>query len=212
MKLYRYSLMLSLICLTLVCSIFFASFPSQNHQRTNLCHSTKLLTQIEVNNYDFHGVKFRDGTFSIKVSLDAKRELKVIIFPKALSPQTWSKVPQSSIQYLGKGGDDTWQEWLRPDYFYLLAVPPQATGLAFGRLCYRNGDVDVESIKTLKQISPKKMIINHKIYLSLPSQLPKIYPYNVIVNTGSNRLDTLGTQTEVYFTTKNLNIDPDLSK
>ncbi|WP_256973608.1 hypothetical protein [Nostoc sp. T09] len=172
-----------------------------------MCHSSKTLTQIAVKNYDNSGVKFRDGTYIIKVSLSGKKELKVIIFPKALSSQTWSKVPQSSIQYIGKGGDDSWQEWLHPDYFYLLTVPPQATGLAFGRLCYRNGDVDVESIKKLKQISSGKIIINDKIYVLHSSPLPTINPYSVIVNTGSNYRDTLGTQTEVYFTTDKLKLE-----
>jgi hypothetical protein len=103
---------------------------------------------------------------------------------------------------LAKVVDGTWQEWLRPDYFYLLAVPPQATGLAFGRLCYRNGDVDVESIKKLQQVSYRKIVINDKIYLSHTSSLTKKNPYHLIVNTGSNHRDSLGTQTEVYFTTK----------
>ncbi|WP_225895757.1 hypothetical protein [Dendronalium phyllosphericum] len=121
--------------------------------------------------------------------------------------QIWLKVSPSSIQYIGKGGDDSWQEWLRPDYFYLLQVLPQVTALAFSRLCYRNGDVKVESLKKLKQISSRKVIINDKIYLSVSSPLPKINPDSVIVNTGSNRLDTLGTQTEVYFTRENLKLD-----
>jgi hypothetical protein len=194
------------ICLTLGSIIVFARFTTPNHQRTNLCHSTKLLTQIKVSNYNFNGVKLRDGTFTKKVTLDTQRELKIIIFPQALASSTWSKLPDSSIQYLGKGGDNTWQERLRPDYFYLLTVPSKATGLAFGRLCYRNGDVEVESIKKLKTLSAKKIIVNHKIYVDISSQLPQNYANTVIVNTGSNKLDTLGTQTEVYFTTEKLHI------
>jgi hypothetical protein len=166
-----------------------------------LCHPSKLLTQIEVKNYDDYGVNGREGTYSTKFSLVGNRKLKVIIFPKGLSPQIWSKVPQSSIQYLGKGGDETWQELLRPDYFYLLAVPPEATGLAFGRLCYRNGDVDIEPIKKLKQVSYRKIVINDKIYLSHSYPIPTMNPYSIIVNTGSNYRDSLGTQTEVYFRT-----------
>lgn len=212
MKFSRLSLMFILISLTLVVSIVFTRFLSSNNQRTHLCHSTKLLTQIEVNNYDFNGVKFRDGTFTTKVALNAQRELTIVIFPKALSPQTWLKVPQSSIQYLGKGGDDTWQEQLRPDYFYLLAVPAKATGLAFGRLCYRNGDVEVESIKKLNQLSAKKITVNNKINIYLPYQLTQNYANPVIVNTGSNKLDVLGTETEVYFTTKKLNIPSESRK
>ncbi|MFH7027511.1 MAG: hypothetical protein ACHBN1_19455 [Heteroscytonema crispum UTEX LB 1556] len=121
-------------------------------------------------------------------------------------------MPQSSIQYIGKGGDDGWQEWLRPDYFYLLQVPRQATGLAFGRLCYRNGDAEVEFIKKLKQIFTGKIIINDKIFLSHSSPLPTINPSTVIVNTGSNELDSLGTQTDVYFTTASLSTTPEKHK
>ncbi|OUL20221.1 hypothetical protein BV375_31305 [Nostoc sp. 106C] len=204
MKFHRLLFTCIPICLILICIIVCAAFQLPGNQRTKLCDSTKTLTQIAVKNYDDSGVKLRDGTYIIKVSLAGKKQLKVIIFPKALSPQTWSKVPQSSIQYIGEGGDDSWQEWLRPDYFYLLTVPPQATGLAFGRLCYRNGDVDVEFIKKLKQISSGKIIINNKIYISHSSPLPTINPYTVIVNTGSNYRDSLGTQTEVYFTTDKL--------
>lgn len=195
------------ICLALICIIVLVSFQSPDNKRANLCRTTKPLTQIKVNRYDVNGIKLRGGTFTRKVSFDSTKELKVIIFPEALSTQIWSKVSPSSIKYIGKGGDDSWKEWLRPDYFYLLEVPPQATALAFGRLCYRNGDVEVESIKKLKQISSGKIIINDKIYLSVSSPRPTINPYTVIVNTGSNRRDTLGTQTEVYFTIENLKLD-----
>jgi hypothetical protein len=191
------------VCLTLICIIVFVSFQSPNNKRAKFCRSAKPLTQIKVKNYNANGVKLRGGTFFRKVLLDSKKELKVVIFPEALSPQTWSKIPQTSIQYIGKGGDGNWQEWLRPDYFYLLEVPPEATGLAFGRLCYRNGDAEVESIKNLKKISSDKIVINNKMHLSHSSPLPTINSYTVIVNTGSNRLDSLGTQTEVYFTKEN---------
>jgi hypothetical protein len=183
--------------------VVFNNFQAPDKKRANFCRMAKLLTEILVKNYDADGVKLRGGTFFRKVAFD-KKKLKIIIFPEALSPQNWSKVPQSSIKYVGKGGDNGWQEWLRPDYFYLLEVPPQATGLAFGRLCYRNGDAEVESIKNIKQVSPGKTIINHKIYLSHSSSLPTTNPFTVIVNTGSNKLDSLGTQTEVYFTTTEL--------
>lgn len=207
MKVDRLLLIFILFCLTLICVIAFTNFQTANNKRSILCHSTKLLTQIEVKNYDASGVKLRDGTFIRKVSLDNNKKLKVIIFPRAISAQTWLKIPQSSIQYIGKGGDDSWQEWLRPDHFYLLQVPPQATGLAFGRLCYRNGDVEVEAIKKLRKISPGKININDKINLSTEEPLPTINPYSVIVNTGSNRRDALGSETEVYFTTENLKLD-----
>ncbi|MHC0063279.1 hypothetical protein ACWATR_10170 [Nostoc sp. UIC 10890] len=189
------------ICLTLICIIVLVSFQQPDNKLAKFCVTAKPLTKVKVNNYDINGIALREGTFTKRVSLNSARELKVIIFPKALSFITWSKVRQSSIQYIGQGVDNNWKEWFRPDYFYLLEVPPQATALAFGRLCYRNGDVDVEPIKNIKQISSGKIIINDKIYLSVASSLPKINLYNVIVNTGSNRKDALGTQTEVYFTT-----------
>jgi hypothetical protein len=201
-KFHRLLLVFILICLILLGIIIFISWQPLNNQRTKLCHPSKTLTQIEVKNYDDYGVNRREGTYDAKLSLVSNKTLKVIIFPNALSPQIWSKVPQSSIQYLGKGGDETWQEWLRPDYFYLLTVPPQATGLAFGRLCYRNGDVDVESIKKLKKVFYRKIVINDKIYLSHSYPLTTDNPYTLIVNTGSNHRDSLGTQTEVYFTTR----------
>jgi hypothetical protein len=179
----------------------FNNFQAPDTKRLNFCRMAKSLTQIEAQNYDADGVKLRGGTFFRKVSLENKKEVKIIIFPEALSSKQWSKFPQSLIQYIGQGGDNGWQEWLRPDYFYLLEVPPQATALAFGRLCYRNGDAEVESIKNLKQVSPGKIIINNKIYLSHSSPLPNINPFTVIVNTGSNKLDSLGTQTEVFFRT-----------
>jgi hypothetical protein len=207
MKVHRLILIFILFCLTLLCVIAFANFQAPNNKRSTLCHSSKLLTQIEVKNYDVNGVKLRDGTLIRKIFIDNNRNLEVIIFPRAISPQTWLKIPQSSIQYIGKGGDDSWQEWLRPDYFYLLKVPPNATGLAFGRLCYRNGDVEVKAIKKLKKISSRRININDKIYLSNQKPIPSINPYSVIVNTGSNHRDALGSATEVYFTTENIKLD-----
>ncbi|BAZ39226.1 hypothetical protein NIES4101_51780 [Calothrix sp. NIES-4101] len=198
------------ICLATIGIVVFFSLRSlDNHQRAKVCEPDKLLTQKEVKNYDQNGIKLRGGTFFRKVILKNKKELKIIIFLEALSPQKWSKVPQSSIQYIGKGGDGNWQEWLRPDFFYALDVPTAATGLAFGRLCYRNGDAEVESIKNINQISPGKITINNKIDLSHSSPLPKIHPYTVIVNTGSNYRDSLGTETEVYFSTDTLSSLPE---
>ncbi|WP_242062212.1 hypothetical protein [Nostoc punctiforme] len=187
--------------------IVLINLRSPDDKRLDFCSSLKSLNQIEVKDYDNNGIKWRQGTFTTKVSFGDRQELKVIIFPEALSPKIWSTVSQSSIQYIGDGGDNNWREWLSPDYFYLLAVPPKTTALAFGRLCNRNGDVEVEPIKKLQNISPTKIIINDKIYLSVSSPLPAIKPYTVIVNTGSNRLDTLGTQTEVYFTKENLKFE-----
>ncbi|MDZ8081564.1 MAG: hypothetical protein RMX35_21170 [Nostoc sp. DcaGUA01] len=207
MKIHRLGKVFILIFLAFISMIVLVNLRSPDDKRLDFCNSLKPLNQIEVKDYDNNGIKSRQGTFTTKVSFGDRRELKVVIFPKALSPNIWSKVSQSSIQYIGNGGDNNLQEWLSPDYFYLLEVPPQATALAFGRLCNRNGDVEVESIKKLEKISPTKIIINDKIYLSVLSSIPTIKPYTVIVNTGSNRLDTLGTQTEVYFTKENLKFE-----
>lgn len=193
-------------CLIMILIVILVNWRSPDNQRAKLCQNSKMLTQIAVKNYDADGVKLRGGTFWRQVSLDSKKQLRIIIFPEALDSQTWSKFAKPSIQYIGKGGDDSWKEWLRPDYFYVLDVPPQATALAFGRLCYRNGDVEVESIKKIQEVSPGKIIINDKIYLAHPFPSPKINPSTIIVNAGSNYLDALGTQTEVYFT--NVSLSP----
>lgn len=203
MKVHRLLKIFALICLSALCLVVWASFQSPDSKRANFCRTAKPLTEIQVNNYDDLGIYWHSGTFTRKVSLNGKG-VKVIIFPRGLSSQTWSKISPTSIQYIGKGGDASWKEWLRPDYFYLLEVPTKATALAFGRLCYRNGDVEVQSIKKLKKTFLGKLIINDKINLSYLNLLPKINLSTVIVNTGSNPLDTLGTQTEVYFTTANI--------
>ncbi len=207
MKVSRLGKIFVFIFLVFISMIVLVNLRSPDDKRLDFCSSLKSLNQIEVKDYDNNGIKWRQGTFTTKVSFGYGQELKVIIFPEALSPKIWSTVSQSSIQYIGDGGDNNWREWLSPDYFYLLAVPPKTTALAFGRLCNRNGDVEVEPIKKLQNISPTKIIINDKIYLSVSSPLPAIKPYTVIVNTGSNRLDTLGTQTEVYFTKENLKFE-----
>lgn len=204
MKVHRLLKIFALICLSALCLVVWANFQSPDSKRANFCRTAKPLTEIQVNYYDDLGIYWHSGTFTRKVFLDGKGQIKVIIYPRGLSPQTWSKISPSSIQYIGKGGDASWKEWLRPDYFYLLEVPTKATALAFGRLCYRNGDVEVQSIKKLKKMLLGKLIINDKINLSYLNPLPKINSSTVIVNTGSNRLDTLGTQTEVYFTTANI--------
>lgn len=200
MKVHRLLKIFVLFCLTLICLIIWIKFQSPDDQRSKFCRNAKALTQITVNHYDDLGIYWHSGTFTRKFSLNAKSEIKVIIFPKALSSRTWSKVALSSIHYIGKGGDDSWKEWLRPDYFYLLEVPGHTTALAFGRLCFRNGDVKVEVIKKLTKTSFGKLIINDKIYLSSSFPLPVINESTIIVNTGSNHQDVLGTQTEVYFT------------
>jgi hypothetical protein len=199
----------TIIVISLVLIIIQAWFIWQipDTKRAKFCTNAQPLTQVKVQNYDANGVRFRQGTFTRKVAIKNEREIKIIIFPQALAPKTWIRIPQSSIKYIGKGGDNSWKEWLRPDYFYLLTVPTQATALAFGRLCYRNGDVEVESVKQVKQRFWGRIIINNEINLSVPFLQPRINQDSIIVNTGSNRLDILGTQTEVYFTVQNIKLD-----
>ncbi|MBD2498274.1 hypothetical protein [Nostoc sp. FACHB-280] len=204
MKLTRFLKIFVPIFLVVLCLTLWVKLQAPDNRRAQVCRNAKPLTEVKVNDYDELGIYWHSGTFTRKVSLDGKREIKVIIFPKGLSPKTWTKIDSSSIQYIGKGGDDSWKERLRPDYFYLLEVPAQTTALAFGRLCYRNGDAEVESINKLTRISLGKIVINDKIYLSHLYPFPKITASTVIVNTGSNQLDTLGTQTEVYFTRENI--------
>lgn len=206
MKIHRLLKTFVPVCLILICLIVWVSFQSPDHKRAKFCLNAKPLSQIQVNHYDDLGIYWHSGTFTRQVSLDDKKEIKVIIYPRALSPNAWEKISSSSIQYIGKGGDDSWKELLRPDYFYLLEVPKQATALAFGRLCYRNGDVEVVPLKKIQKTYLEKTIINNKIYLSSSSSLPKVNSSTVIVNTGSNHRDTLGTATEVYFTTANIQL------
>ncbi|MBW4641550.1 MAG: hypothetical protein KME23_00715 [Goleter apudmare HA4340-LM2] len=194
----------SLTCISLTVFAYWQSFKSKDEKRVQFCQTTKSLTEIAVNQDDLDGVKYREGTIFTQVSLDANKKISVFVFPQALSAKTWSKATPSLIKYIGKGGDNNWREWLIPDNFYLLEVPTKATGLAFGRLCYRNGDVGVQTIKKLEQVSPNKILINDKSYISLPSPLPTINSSHIIVNAGSDRRDILGGKTEVYYTTKKI--------
>jgi hypothetical protein len=123
MKIHQIKKIFIVTCFSLIGFTVFAymqSIKSKDDKRSLFCRNAKPLTEIEVNQYDPNGVKNRGGTLFKKVSLPNKRELPVIVFPESLSRQTWSKLPQSSIQYIGKGGDNTWQEWLHTDYFYLF--------------------------------------------------------------------------------------------
>ncbi|MBD2364549.1 hypothetical protein H6G36_25805 [Anabaena minutissima FACHB-250] len=197
-------IVLGLISISFLIFFQINSFQSKDANRVKFCKSAKALTAkpevIAVEKYDGNGVKYRGGTLFRKISLEPHKTIPVIIFPQSLSAKVWLKFPQSSIHYLGRGGEKSWQEWLSSDHFYLLEVPPQVTGLAFGRLCYRNGDVGVKTIKKVEKISANKIVINDEIHLSLTSPLPKISSSHIIVNAGSDRRDTLGLKTEVYFT------------
>lgn len=180
------------------------SWQVKDAKRVKFCANTKSLTVIATDKYDANGVKYRGGTLFRKLSLQPDRTIPVVIFPQSLSAKVWLKLPQSSIYYLGRGGDKSWQEWLSSDHFYLLEIPPQVKGLAFSRLCYRNGDVGVQTIQKLEKLSPQKIVINQNIDISLTAPLPQINSSHILVNAGSDRRDILGGKTEVYFTTEDM--------
>ncbi|HIK04024.1 MAG TPA: hypothetical protein IGS40_04825 [Trichormus sp. M33_DOE_039] len=180
------------------------SWQVKDAKRVKFCSNAKSLTAIATDKYDANGVKYRGGTLFRKLSLQSDRTIPVVIFPQSLSAKVWLKFPQSSIYYLGRGGDKSWQEWLSSDHFYLLAIPPQVKGLAFSRLCYRNGDVGVQTIQKLEKLSPQKIVINQNIDISLTAPLPQINSSHILVNAGSDRRDILGGKTEVYFTTEDM--------
>ncbi|MDY6901711.1 MAG: hypothetical protein SWZ49_27075 [Cyanobacteriota bacterium] len=208
-------LLTTLIAISGICLKLFNDNKAKQAKRAEYCQKSQPLTKVDVKNYDKNGVKKREGaevkvdggTFYRQVSFKSKPVVSVVIFPEALDGKKWSKVPQSTIKYLGKGGDgDSLREWLSPDYFYLLEVPSDAKGLAFGRLCYKNGDATVYSIRNWKQEENNKITINHKITLEHPTPLPKINPAHILVNTSSNQKDILGDVTEVYFTKERVRI------
>ncbi|MDY6937479.1 MAG: hypothetical protein SWY16_07420 [Cyanobacteriota bacterium] len=180
----------------------FSSFRWRYVRRAQFCDRATPLDEVEVDGYGPSGAALRQGTILREVIIQGDRKIDILVIPKALSSQTWSKLPSSAIEYLGKGGDRySLSEWLRPDYFYRLDVPANATGLAFGRLCHRNNDVTVMAIETLEEIAPKKININDEAYLSTPANLREIEASEIFVNAGSDRRDILGEVTEVYFTT-----------
>ena len=183
--------------------------------RPEYCRDKTPLAENKLKKYDKSGVKRREGedvkvnggTMYRQVSFKTKPVVSVVIFPEALDGKIWSKVPQSAIKYIGKGGDrNSLREWFSPDYFYLLEVPEGAKGLAFGRLCEKNGDATVYSIRKWEQTGNNKISINSKIHLENSKTLPKINSSHILVNTGSNQKDTLGEATEVYFTKERVRI------
>ena len=208
-------LLTTLIVVIGVCLKLFNDNRLKQAKRADYCSKSTELTQVKVKKYGKNGLKEREGakvkvdggTFYRQVSFKTKPVVSVVIFPEALDGKKWSKVPQSAITYIGKGGDgDSLREWLSPDYFYLLEVPSGAKGLAFGRLCYKNGDATVYSIRNWQQLKGNKISINNKINLEHPTPLPKINPAHILVNTGSNQKDSLGDATEVYFTKERVRI------
>lgn len=208
-------LLTALIAVVGICFKLFNDNRIKQANRAEYCSKTKPLNQVKSKKYDRNGLKEREGaevkvdggTFYRQVSFKSKPVVPVVIFPEALDVNKWAKIPQSAIKYLGKGGDgDSLQEWFSPDYFYLLEVPSDAKGLAFGRLCYKNGDVTVYSIRNWKQLEDNKISINGKIHLQHTTPLPKINPAHILVNTSSNQKDSLGDATEVYFTKQRVRI------
>ncbi|MEO1376892.1 MAG: hypothetical protein AAFW70_21875 [Cyanobacteria bacterium J06635_10] len=208
-------LLTTLIVVIGTCLKIFNDNRIKQGQRADFCRKKTQLTQKKVNKYDNNGLREREGadvkvnggTMYRQVSFKTKPIVSVVIFPEALDPKIWSKVPQSSIKYIGKGGDgNSLGEWFSPDYFYLLEVPEGAKGLAFGRLCYKNGDATVYSIRKWKQLENNKISINNKITLEHSTPLPKINPGHILVNAGSNQKDSLGDVSEVYFTKERVRI------
>ena len=208
-------LLTTLIAVSGICLKLFNDNRVKQAKRADYCSKAKPLTQVKVNKYDQNGLKEREGaevkvdggTFYRQVSFKSKPVVPVVIFPEALDINKWAKVPQSAIKYIGKGGDgNSLREWFSPDYFYLVQVPEGAKGLAFGRLCYKNGDATVYSIRNWKQGENNKITINGKITLEHPTPLPKINPAHILVNASSNQKDSLGDATEVYFTKKRVRI------
>lgn len=174
---------------------------AQAAKRAGLCSEIKPLTQNKAEKYDRNGLKESEGTFYDQVSFKSKPVVSVVINPEALDGKKWSKVPQSAIKYVGKEN-----EWFNSNNFYLLEVPSDAKGLAFGRLCYGDGDATVDSIRNWKQLENNKISINHKITLEHPKPLPKINPAHILVNIGSDEQDSLGGVTEVYFSKERVRI------
>jgi hypothetical protein len=212
---FKTLLLTALIAVIVTCVKLFHDNRIKQAKRVEFCREKKLLTQVKAEKYDNNGVKKREGakvkvdggTFYRQVSFKTKPVVSVVIFPEALDAKKWSKVPQSSIKYIGKGGDgNSLGEWLSPDYFYLLEVPDNAKGLAFGRLCYHNGDATVYSIRKWKETGSNKISINGKIHIEHSTSLPKINPAHILVNTGSNQKDSLGDATEVYFSKERVRI------
>ena len=208
-------LLTTLVAVSGICLKLFNDNRVKQANRGEYCSKTKPLNQVKAKKYDRNGLKEREGaevkvdggTFYRQVSFKSKPVVPVVIFPEALDINKWAKIPQSAIKYLGKGGDgDNLREWLSPDYFYLLQVPDDARGLAFSRLCYKNGDATVYSIRNWKQLEDNQISINGKITLEHSTPLPKINPAHILVNTSSNKKDSLGDVTEVYFTKNRVSI------
>jgi hypothetical protein len=208
-------LLTTLIAVSGICLKLFIDNRAKQAQRAEFCQKSTPLTKVDAKNYDRSGVKKREGpevkidggTFYRQVSFKSKPVVSVVIFPEALDINKWAKVPQSAIKYIGKGGDgNSLRELVSPDYFYLVQVPEVAKGLAFGRLCYKNGDVTVHSIRNWKQEGDNKITINGKITIEHPTPLPKINPAHILVNASSNQKDSLRDATEVYFTKNRVRI------
>ena len=174
---------------------------AQNAKSADYCGKKKLLTQVKPKKYDINALKEGEGTFYDQVSFKSKPVIPVVVNPEALDGKKWGRVPQSAIKYIGKGGDGkSLGEWFSPDNFYLVEVPSDAKGLAFGKPCYGNGELTVHSIRKSKQTEGSKISINGKITLKHPTPLPKINPAHILVNIGSDKQNSLGDVTEVYFT------------
>ena len=179
----------------------FSENQTKNAKRADYCAKKKPLTRVKPEKYDRNALKEGEETFYDQVSFRSKPVIPVVINPEALDGKKWGRVPQSAIKYIGKGGDGKrLGEWFNPDKFYLVQVPSDAKALALGKPCYGDGLATVYSIRKWKQTEGNKISINNKITLEYPTPLPKINPAHILVNTGSDKQNSLGDVTEVYFT------------
>lgn len=181
--------------------------------RSQTCIIEQNLTAVEVNDYDPNGITAHKNTFVRKIPIPQRQErIPIVVFPEAVSADTWEPLPSHNLSYLGKGGEENWHDWISPDHYYLLDIPQSATALAFSRLCYRNGDVGFDknnrfevrpSHPLIGSFSKKAIVINERITIKaprLPSERSRNFP--ILVNAGSDKRDALITQTHVYYTTE----------
>jgi len=184
-----------------------------SYRESQTCITEQKLTAINVTDYGPNGIVSHKNTFVRKIPIPRRKErVPIVVFPQALSGETWQPLPAENIRYLGKGGEENWHDWISPDHYYLLNIPESATALAFARLCYRNGDVGFDKNNRFEvrptesvtgRLSHKTVVINQRITIKapeLPSERSRNFP--ILVNAGRDKRDALITQTPVYYTTE----------
>ena len=180
-------------------------------QQAASCIAEKPLAKDTVTILQSHGVLPRDNTFIRRMPL-ASREVPIVVFPKGLSTDVWQPLPNDTMSYVGVGGEKGWKDVLRPDHYYLLNVPAEATALAFSRLCHRNGDVGftlnhgtdpVAVWPIIGSLFQRNVSVNNVIKIKAKAVPPAaVRQWPLLINAGSHAKDTLGDPTEVYYTTK----------